>query len=190
MTEKVKKELFDCMGNLIAGSMTDNMFFELPYDVDPYSPYYEPMIKQAVQYKREGNYDDAIKCYIDIFKREKRFNTEIVRYLCKVLICDGELVLAYQLLAGAYYALSIKCGPHPNPFVPSIPWAQAEDGAKLLNACSVLANSWDVGTFSNYVASVAGNPTYLPKRSHFQLISQAEEVVLITNKNIDKIQKS
>ena len=189
MNDKVRKELFDCMGNLIAGAITDNMYFNLPYDVDPYSPNYEPIIKQAVQYKREGNYDEAIKCYVDIFKREKRFNTEIVRYLCKVLICDGELVLAFQLLTGAYYALSTKCGPYPFPHLPSIPWAQAEDGAKLLNACSVLANSWDVSTFNNYVASVAGNLTYLPKCSHFQLISQAEEVVLITNSNINKIKK-
>ena len=179
MTDELWNELRQCMNRYCITPIPqdryeDNMFFEVPYDVDPYSPYYEPMIKQAVQYKREGNYDDAIKCYIDIFKREKRFNTEIVRYLCKVLICDGELVLAFRFLCSAWYELSTKCGQHLLPSIPAIPWAQLFDATELMGACSCLVNTTDFHTFYIYVTAIANDPSYLmPKYAIPKLLMQA-----------------
>lgn len=177
MTDKVKNELFDCMEEYIITPAPTGRFVDLRFDVNPYSPIYEPMIKQAVQYKRAGNYDEAIKCYIDIFKREKCFNTEIVRYLCKVLICDGELLLAFSWLAAAAQALMEKFGPSPNPYVPQIPWAQMDDLLNLVNACVNLQKTRNINSFCNYVAPIAGNPTYRLKCTSNQLFSQANIVL-------------
>lgn len=178
MTEEVWNELHQCMDRYCITPTPSNQYdishdYNLQFDVDPYSPTYEPLIKQAVQYKRAGNYDEAIKLYIKIFDDAKCFNTEIVRYLCKVLICDGELILAYKLLGASWDALRDKCGPCPVPSIPSIPWAQINDASQLVKACSELANTRDFRPFCAYVAPIAGNPCYVPTCNIIDLFMQA-----------------
>ena len=178
MTEELWNELGNCMDKYSVTPVPTGKFSDLRYDVNPYSPTYEPLIKQAVQYKRAGNYDEAIKIYIKIFDDAKCFNTEIVRYLCKVLICDGELLFAFHWLGAAGIALEKKCGPCPDPNVPFIPWAQFQDATELINACIDLRNTRDIKSFCNYVASIAGNPGYVPANPT-DLVMQADEIVRI-----------
>ena len=177
MTEELKKELFDCMDKFILTPTPTGRFVDLRFDVNPYSPIYEPLIQQAVQYKRAGNYNEALKCYIDIFKQEECFNAEIVRYFCKVLICDGELLLAFSWLAAAAQALTNKFGPCPNPYMPQIPWAQLDNLIDLVNACIQLQKTQNIKSFCDYVAPLAGNPAYRLPCTAEQLLSQANIVI-------------
>ena len=182
MTEELWNELRQCMNKYcIVLTPQDRYAIDrdliLRFDVNPYSPFYEPMIKQAVQYKREGNYEEAIRCYIKIFNEAKCFNTEIVRYLCKVLICDGELILAFRFLGAAFCELKIKCGPCPNPYAPSIPWAQFDDMDRLVRACFNFVHTQNIKTFCAYAAPIAGDPNYSPKCDPALLLMQAYRII-------------
>lgn len=181
MTDEVREKLYQCMDKYNVTLRPTGKLTDLRYEVDSYSPIYEPIIKQAVQYKRVGNYDEAIRCYIKIFNEAKCFNTEIVRYLCKVLICDGELLLAANWLGAAYETLVKECGPRPNPFVPSIPWAQFQDALDLINACVDLQETKNLKPFCDYVASIAGNPYYVPTCDPAKFTMQVNKIVRIAN---------
>ena len=182
MTDELWNELRQCMNRYCVLPTPQNRYdidhtLFLRYDVNPYSPFYEPTIKQAVQYKRQGNYEEAIRCYIKIFDEAKCFHTEIVRYLCKVLICDGELILAFRFLASSFSELKNKRGPCPNPYAPSVPWAQFDDMDRLVRACYDFVRTQNINTFCAYAARIAGDPNYSPKCDPALLLMQAYRIV-------------
>ena len=65
---------------------------------DDYPDYLEVDIQRAVYYKRNKRYDEAIKIYLDVFENCKGVYPSIMEYLYKAVLCNGELVFAYETI--------------------------------------------------------------------------------------------
>ncbi len=176
MTEEVRKKLFDCMERLRVNSASDWKFTDLRYEIAPCPPACEAVLERAARCRREGKYDEALSCCIDIFRREMYFHLDVMREMCRALICDGELLLAFYLLTASVHELVRRMGPCPVPQVPSVPWAQLDDILRLERACADLVKTRDLRAFCAYAAPIAEDPYYVPACDLLSLLLQAEEI--------------
>ena len=65
---------------------------------DNYPNYLESDIQLAVYYKRIKEYDKSIQVYLNIFEENKGVYPLVLEYLYKTVLCNGQLVFAYETI--------------------------------------------------------------------------------------------
>lgn len=167
-------------------------------EVDPYPISLEPTIRLAVEEKRNGQYDEAIRLYLEIFKKPSGLNADIMAFLFKVLVCDGELVKAQEIIRYAEEALISQVGEKaplrlfPNgPVMGCTKWKQTVYRDDLYNACNegVLRFNGKISipTFGvpvsllQFARSMSGNPDFSYTCSHEKLAQEIGMVVITEN---------
>lgn len=164
MTDETKKDLRTFLAGVSIGA--------IPVSVAPYPMGYEPMIQTAVRDKRSGNYDLAISMYLAIFEHMACGQTEIMRFLYKVLLCDEELGWAFETISLAERALKQQLGSGQW----GMPWAQTVAKRELVAACSQVVRGNKKVLF-DYIYDMAGNPNYSFCRGDEHLLKEAEQVL-------------
>lgn len=114
---------------------------KLGVDVDDYPSRLESKIQKAVDYKRNGKFEDSIEVYLDIFEGERRIFPGILDMMYKSVICSGRIDFAYEVIA--YGEAFAKKAWGPSSWMG--PWSQETRRVELelvLAQCSNLPTTF------------------------------------------------
>jgi hypothetical protein len=67
-------------------------------DCSKYPNYLEDSIQKAVELKRTGSFNEAIKIYLEIIRNENKVFPEVLTYLYKSVLCTSQLDFAYETI--------------------------------------------------------------------------------------------
>lgn len=73
-------------------------FNKIVIDCSKYPNYLEDYIQKAVELKRTGSFNEAIKIYLEIIRNENKVFPEVLTYLYKSVLCTGQLDFAYETI--------------------------------------------------------------------------------------------
>ncbi len=149
----------------------------IPIYFDSYPALLENQIQDAVQEKRQGNYDLAISIYLDIFSYEEKVSSAIATYLYKVLIADAtRLDLAYRLIVALEQEVVEKNGLTT---IFGIPWGQTVHRTQLQNVLLTFSENRDMQPLYDYAKQLSGNDNY-------EMIATKQEVLFALYRMINK----
>lgn len=77
-----------------------------------YPPYIENLVQKAVDLKRQGKFNEAIKIYLELITSEKRVFPVLLEYLYKTVLCTGRLDFAYETIVMAENFIKRCWGPN------------------------------------------------------------------------------
>ena len=127
-----------------------------------YPARWEPIIQEAAEAKRNGDFLFAIELYLSLIEVEKTIHPEVLYFFYKPILCAGRLDFAYQVITVAELYAKMAWGPVyiPNMFgVPmpqmAMPWVQETRRKELEEAFLKCSENMPTGVIQ--INDVSGN---------------------------------